>query len=227
MPTKILCLCGSPRPTGNTQTLVDRFAEGASEAGAEVEIVRSFDLDIRPCRGCLRCNIIGRCAIKGDDWPPLAESFCKADAVLFASPVYFHHVTGNLKLVIDRIRSLLHVRMVPGGIGLEHTPRYGPHKAYGLILVQGAQGEHGIREVRELIEFIAGLGGAPVPVDVLVGNRLGISGQVRMNAAELASIYEKLGLPTDGAPEHARYNDELRDKARDMGKRMAERLQGV
>ena len=224
MKKKILCLSGSPRERGNSHTLVERFAEGAREAGAAVEVVRPHALRIEACRGCLRCNVLGRCAIKGDDWPGVAEAFKAAGGVLFASPVYFHHVTGPLKLLLDRFRSLLHVKMVHGGIGLEHEPRYDPRKAWGLILVQGARGEHGVREVRDLVAFVAGIGCEDPFLDVLVGNGLGLSGQVRMDAEALAILYRKVGLPPERAPADAAYNEELRDRAHAMGRRMAERI---
>ncbi|MHC5038296.1 MAG: flavodoxin family protein [Planctomycetota bacterium] len=220
----ILVLCGSPRETGNTQTLVNRFAEGAREGGADVEVVRTFDRHIKPCRGCLRCNILGRCSLKGDDWPEIAQSFTLAKGVLFATPIYFHHVSGNLKLAIDRFRSLVHVRMVPHGVGLEHSPRYDPEKAYALILVQGGTGEHGVKEIRDLIEFIAGFGDRPRPVETLVASGAGISGQIRMTEEELTAAYRKLGLPLDRVEADVAVNQELRDRAMEMGRRMAERI---
>jgi multimeric flavodoxin WrbA len=191
-----------------------------------VEVIRTFDLRIKPCAGCLRCNLIKRCALKGDDWPRIAEAFLRARGVLFATPVYFHHVTGTLKLALDRFRSLLHVQMVPEGMGLVHSPRYDADKTYAAILVQGAAGEgQGVEGIRSLFEFIASMGGVAVPVETLVGRRLGILGQVGMNAEELAVAYGKLGLPEGDAPAHAEMNRDLREKARDMGKRMALRIQ--
>ncbi|MHC4601368.1 MAG: flavodoxin family protein [Planctomycetota bacterium] len=227
-PPRILCLCGSPRPKGNTHLLVGEFGAGARDGGAEVEVIRTFDLHIKPCRGCLRCNLIKRCSLKGDDWPKIGEAFARARGVLFATPIYFHHVTGSMKLAIDRFRSLLHVQMVPHGVGLVHSPRYDADKQYAAILVQGAAGGgQGASGIRSLFEFIASVGGDPVPVETLVGRRLGILGQVGMNAEELAEAYGKLGLPAGDAPAHAEGNRLLREKARDMGKRMALRIQGL
>jgi multimeric flavodoxin WrbA len=221
----ILCLCGSPRPKGNTHILLDRFVEGAGEGGAATTVIRTFDSNVHGCRGCLRCNVLKRCALKGDDWPVIAEAFGRARGVLFASPIYFHHVTGNMKLVLDRFRSLLHVRMVAHGNGLEHTPRYDTDKEYGLILVQGAAGGgQGIAGIRSLFEFIASMGGESKPVETLVGRRLGLTGQVGMTEAELASAYEKLGLPVEDAPAHAEANRNLCEQAKEMGRSMAERI---
>lgn len=223
-PADILALCGSPRPRGNTQILVDRFAEGAREAGATVEVLRTADLRIEACKGCLRCNVLGRCAIRDDDWPRIGEAFAKAHGVLFASPMYFLHVTGTMKLALDRFRSLFQVRMVAGGDGLVHDVRYDPDKAYGLILVQGGAWDRGLREVRDLFDFIAGLGGGRREVDTLIGKRLGLSGQVGMGREALEAAFRKLGLPPDLAAASFEENQGLLREAREMGRRMAARI---
>ncbi|GEM_PF-284297 len=224
MSRNILILSGSPRERGNSHALAEAFAQGAEAAGVPVEVIRTFALHVEPCRGCLRCNVLKRCAIKGDDWPKVAEAFRNAGGILFAAPIFFLHLPGNMKLVLDRFRSLFHVQMKAEGAGLEHTPRYDTSRPYGLILVQGARGERGVREVRELFAFITEMEGNPREVDALVGNGLGLSGQVRMDADELRRIYEKLGLPAGNAEKDAAYNRQLMQQARAMGERMAEKV---
>jgi hypothetical protein len=205
--------------------LVDRFAEGARGAGATVEVFRTADLRIEPCRGCLRCNVLGRCAVRDDDWPRIGDAFAAARGVLIASPVYFLHVTGTMKLALDRFRSLFQVRMVEGGDGLVHDVRYDPDKEYGLILVQGGTWDRGLNEVRDLVEFVAGLGGGPPrAVDTLIGKRLGLSGQVGMSREALEAAFRKLGLPPALAAQGHEDNRVLLDRAREMGRRMAERI---
>ena len=52
---KVLGLtCG--RKLSNTGILVKEALMGAQEMGAEVEIVRLMDLDIKPCTGCRLCR---------------------------------------------------------------------------------------------------------------------------------------------------------------------------
>lgn len=220
---RVLCISGSPRTRGNSQILAEAFAGGASAAGAMVEMVRAADLKVEPCRGCLRCNVLGKCAIRGDDFARIAESFCAADGVLFASPVYFHHVTAQLKTVLDRFRSMIHVRLVPGPEGLVHTPRYGP-KRYALVLAMGAAWDRGVKEVVDLVEFIAGLDGSCRKVDTLVGRRLALTGQVAMDAKELEAALAKLGLDPSTAPSMLEENRRLLDAAAAMGARMASGL---
>ena len=53
---KLLAFNASPRRAdGTTDILVDRFIEGAGEAGAETEKHHVVDLDINGCLGCFSC----------------------------------------------------------------------------------------------------------------------------------------------------------------------------
>ena len=102
MCAKVLILNGSPRRGGNTEILCQRFAEGARVAGHEVETVRVCDKDIRYCTGCDSCVKTGRCVFK-DDMEGIRESMMAADAIVFASPVYFYTITAQIKTLIDRM----------------------------------------------------------------------------------------------------------------------------
>ena len=53
---KIVVLKGSPRKSGNSNWLADRFTQGATEAGHEVT---EFDCTKHQVGGCLACNACG------------------------------------------------------------------------------------------------------------------------------------------------------------------------
>jgi multimeric flavodoxin WrbA len=100
-PRRILILKGSPRKKGNSSTLADRVAAGASDAGATVE---SFDLhamDIRPCDSCDFCQGSGECVLN-DDMQLLYPKLREADAIVIASPIYWFMVSAQVKACIDR-----------------------------------------------------------------------------------------------------------------------------
>ena len=65
---KIVVLNGSPRVNGNTAAMTKAFAEGAAEAGHEVEIVPVAKLKIAGCLGCEYCHTKGggKCVQKDD-----------------------------------------------------------------------------------------------------------------------------------------------------------------
>jgi multimeric flavodoxin WrbA len=100
MTKNLLILKGSPRERGNSATLADKAADGAREAGAQVESIYLHGLDIRACDGCDLCDE-GECVIE-DDMQPLYPKLAAADAILLASPIYWFTFTAQLKLCIDR-----------------------------------------------------------------------------------------------------------------------------
>lgn len=100
MTRNVLILKGSPREKGNSATLAERAAQGARQAGAQVESIYLHGLDIRPCDGCDLCDA-GACVIE-DDMQPLYPKLAAAQAILLASPVYWFSFTAQLKLCIDR-----------------------------------------------------------------------------------------------------------------------------
>lgn len=106
---KILGLtCG--RKMGNTEILVKEALMGAEEVGAEVEIVRLLDLNIKPCTGCNQCVIdlferggSGDCVIKNDDMGFIDEKILECDGIIVASPIYEKSPQGLLKILNDRM----------------------------------------------------------------------------------------------------------------------------
>lgn len=49
---KILALSGSPRENGNTDQYLNIVLEECAAAGAETELVRVCDLNLKGCKGC-------------------------------------------------------------------------------------------------------------------------------------------------------------------------------
>ena len=96
---KIAVIKGSAR-NGNTKALVDAFVKGASKHH-EVEIIAPEKLHIAPCKGCGVCQCQNGCVDK-DDTNATIDKIAVADMILFASPVYWWGITGQMKLVIDK-----------------------------------------------------------------------------------------------------------------------------
>jgi multimeric flavodoxin WrbA len=113
MSMRVLGIMGSPRRHSNTEILLDRALEGASEAGAEVEKVLISKLKISPCLEIYACFKDGNCTIK-DDMQALYENLVEADHIVFASPIFFYGVTSQAKAVIDRCQALWARRHVLG-----------------------------------------------------------------------------------------------------------------
>lgn len=105
MSKKILVISTSLRAHSNSKALAEAFAEGAASAGHEVELVSLRDKQISFCRGCFACLKLGRCVIK-DDAPAIVEKMHDADVIVFASPIYYYEMSGQMKTLLDRANSL-------------------------------------------------------------------------------------------------------------------------
>ncbi|HOX34545.1 MAG TPA: flavodoxin family protein [Methanoregulaceae archaeon] len=101
MPVTVLGISGSPHRHGNTETLLDKFLEGAQAAGATVDKVVLKTLVFSPCRGCNACHKTGECIVK-DDAIMLYEKILASDCIAVASPIYTMGITAELKGFIDR-----------------------------------------------------------------------------------------------------------------------------
>lgn len=98
---KILGVVGSPRVGGNTELLVAEALKAARWQGAETELIRLAELEIKPCTGCLACSETKKCPIK-DDFMRVFDKMVEADGIILGSPVYFSSATPQIKALIDR-----------------------------------------------------------------------------------------------------------------------------
>lgn len=101
----VLIISSSPRKNSNSGALAAEFARGATEAGNSVETINLRGADIAFCRGCLACQKTQKCVIK-DDACAIAEKMLAADVLVFATPVYYYSVSGQLKTMLDRANPL-------------------------------------------------------------------------------------------------------------------------
>lgn len=103
---KIAILNGSPR-VGNTAAMVDAFAEGAKEAGHEVEILHVGKMKIAGCKGCEYCHGKGEgTCVQKDDMEKVMPAYLEADMVVYASPIYYFDVTAQLSAATQRVYAI-------------------------------------------------------------------------------------------------------------------------
>ena len=189
----VLAINGGSRVKGNSTIMLNEFSRGVRDAGFVVDLVNVKDLNIKSCRGCLRCNLIKRCSLRGDDWKKLSQKILAADAIVFSSPVYFHHITGDLKKVLDRFRSFVNVRL--NDDGLIHTPWQTWNKKFVLLMSQGSPDEADAKPAKDLFGFVTTILGNNNCFKFLLGKRLVVSGQLKMNESELKDLYLRLKIP--------------------------------
>ena len=98
---KVLGFSGSPRVNGNTELLLKELLRGASDAGADTELIQVRKVRFDPCISCNRCFKTGRCEVE-DAFQPIYDKIVEADHIVLASPIYFMGVTAWAKTFIDR-----------------------------------------------------------------------------------------------------------------------------
>lgn len=102
---KILIISTSLRGRSNSHALAEAFAAGAGEAGNDVELITLHHKDLRFCIGCLSCVKTGVCVIK-DDAPEIVRKMHDADVLVFATPIYYYEMSGQMKTLLDRANPL-------------------------------------------------------------------------------------------------------------------------
>jgi multimeric flavodoxin WrbA len=102
---KIVAIYGSPRRKGNTSLLLKKAAEGARDAGAQVEEIILRDLKISPCLEIYGCKQTGRCVIK-DDFQGVYDQLLACQGLMLATPIFFYTVSAHTKALMDRCQSL-------------------------------------------------------------------------------------------------------------------------
>lgn len=124
---KTLIFFGAARLKGHTKEMVDVLA---SHLEGEVEIIDCYRTSVAPCKDCRFCWHKKGCSIK-DDMQEIYKKIDEADNIVMASPMYFHTVTGPMKVMIDRMQIYWasHVR--------KDKPEQ-PIKKGGIIMVGGA-----------------------------------------------------------------------------------------
>ncbi len=215
---KVLAFTGSPRKKGNSSIMLQHFLDGVANASGTHEVIHAEEIHLEYCKGCLRCNILGRCSNENDDWKIVSEKLLSSEVVVFASPIYFHHLTASLKKIIDRFRSFVRVQITE--TGLEHTPWHSWSKAFVLLLSMGSSDTIDAQPVIDLFEYMTRILGNQNSLHVVTATRLAVTGQLLRTQHELETLYEKLKLPQHLASVDAKKNKKTIEQCYRLGKEL-------
>lgn len=102
---RVIVISTSLRQGSNSDMLADKFVEGAKAAGNDVEKVALTGREIQFCKGCMGCQRLGRCVIK-DDVNDIMVKVMEADVVVWATPIYYYEMSGQMKTLIDRMNAM-------------------------------------------------------------------------------------------------------------------------
>ncbi len=107
---KAILICGSRNTNGQTARAAEAVLRGVTNAAGSVEKAFLPTLKLEHCRQCNDngwglCRQEGRCVVD-DDFSGLVEKIRHADAVVFATPVYYSDLSESLRAFADRLRRI-------------------------------------------------------------------------------------------------------------------------
>lgn len=102
---RVIVISTSLRAGSNSDMLADKFVEGVRAAGHEVEKVSLRGKQLEFCKGCMGCQKLGRCVID-DDANDIMRKVLNADVVCWATPIYYYEMSGQMKVLIDRMNAM-------------------------------------------------------------------------------------------------------------------------
>ncbi len=100
---KVLILSSSPRRNGNSFLMAESALKGAQAAGHEAELLYIDDYlkhFLRDCRECRLEN--GECSLQDNYRDLFLNHYLPADGIIFATPLYWYGMSGQLKTFFDR-----------------------------------------------------------------------------------------------------------------------------
>ena len=103
--SKVLVISTSLRAGSNSDILADKLVEGAKAAGHDVEKIGIKGKEIKFCIGCLACQSTEKCVL-ADDAIEICEKAKEADTLVFATPIYYYEMSGQMKTLLDRLNPL-------------------------------------------------------------------------------------------------------------------------
>lgn len=107
MGKSVVILNGSPRKNGNTSALVKAFTQGAEGAGHQVTEFFLDGMDIHGCKGCFGGHSDRECpCVQKDDMAQIYPAIRDCDVVVFATPLYYWNMSGQIRTAADRLFAL-------------------------------------------------------------------------------------------------------------------------
>lgn len=156
MSMKAVVVEASPRREGSSVTLARSFIKGLREGG-ETEVTELFlrNMDVKPCIGCWKCLEMEEpgCVIE-DDMAEVYPLLRAADLIVFATPIYWWHLAGQMKVFLDRLEGIL------AGGGLNNLSG----KGLVLILTHLVEDPDGVDLVVRMFRSITGWAGMSLEV---------------------------------------------------------------
>lgn len=117
---QVLAIIGSRNPEGQTARATKAVLAGFRRAGGEVEALYLPAMHLERCRQCGdsgwgTCRSEGHCVIE-DEMDAIVSQIVAADAVVWATPVYYGDLSESTRTLTDRLRRCATHMADPTGI---------------------------------------------------------------------------------------------------------------
>jgi multimeric flavodoxin WrbA len=123
----IVAFNSSPRDnqTSKTELILQKFLEGARQAGAATETLYLHQYRIKYCLGCFGCWLHhqGQCVQDDDMTGELFPRFLAADLAVLATPLYHFNMNARMKSFIERTLPMLEPIFIDKGERTGHPFR--------------------------------------------------------------------------------------------------------
>ena len=162
MAKKVLIISCSLHGGSNSEILAKECEKGALSAGHDVELISLKGKNIRFCIGCLTCQS-GKPCVLHDDVPEIMEKVKNAEVVIFATPIYYYEMSGQMKTLLDRLNPLFPMEYAFRDIYMIATAAEDEESTFARAY-SGLQGWVDCFEKAELKGLVAG-GGNEEPND--------------------------------------------------------------
>jgi multimeric flavodoxin WrbA len=136
--------------------MVEEVLKGAEKSGAEVEIIKLGDLNVKFCGGCLKCDETGKCHLE-DDMAGILVKMAMADGFVLGTPDRFDNVSGLMKNFMDRTNPLCRdsslKEKVVGLVAVGCSPRDSSRERTIKCLENFCCGSHAMRIVGSVTAY--------------------------------------------------------------------------
>jgi multimeric flavodoxin WrbA len=103
---KLICLLGSRGPEGTSVEIAKSIVETAKSLDATVETVLLNELSYGSCLECMRCKLLGECALE-DELCDVLNAVRDVDTLVLASTIQFGDVAYPMKTFLNRAHCYL------------------------------------------------------------------------------------------------------------------------
>ncbi len=165
---KVLALLGSPRKNGNTARVLSWVEDKLKRDGHQVERLDVAALGLEGCAGCHLCQKSAPDELvcsRRDSGLEVFRKMIAADAIIYASPLYWFDFTAQIKSLIDR-----HLCLIRGGADnpATHYSQLEGKRLALLVTAYDQAGEGNSDLLSEMFRRMAAFCKAPVTAELVV-----------------------------------------------------------